>query len=215
MAPQNQTQTQTQAVSSALPTSELVSAKALAAAPVPVKNALATEVKYSPISHPELVPVHPSTTYSPIPELPYHDRALNADPTFKNLLADATITHLEPKIGSEISGIQLHELSDAQKDELALLVAERGVVFFRDQDITIDQQLDLGRYYGPLHIHQNYGHPEGYPEVHVVHNTVEGSSAFLKEYLLLDPNNEWHSDVTYERQVIRRMLRLTEIVHAF
>jgi hypothetical protein len=31
-------------------------------------------------------------------------------------------------------GVQLSELTDAQKNELALLVAERGVVVFRDQD---------------------------------------------------------------------------------
>lgn len=192
MAPQNPT-------AAAQPASAAV-------APVAIKNALATEVEHAPLEHPELAPVFPKDTYSPIQEVAYEDRALKADPTFKNLLADATVTHLAPKIGTELSGIQLHELTDAQKDELALLVAERGVVFFRGQDISIDQQVELGRYYGPLHVHQNFGHPEGYPEVHVVHNTVEGSSAFLKEYRLLDPNNEWHSDVTYERQVRCRLL---------
>ncbi|KAE8890748.1 hypothetical protein PF007_g18689 [Phytophthora fragariae] len=45
-----------------------------------------------------------------------------------------------------------------------MLVAERGVVFFRDQELDIDQQLQLGCYYGPLHVHQNLGHPKGYPE---------------------------------------------------
>lgn len=52
--------------------------------------------------------------------------------------------------GTEIHGIQLNKLTDQQKDELALLVAERGVVFFRDQDINIHEQIELGRYYGPL-----------------------------------------------------------------
>ncbi|OBZ66147.1 putative alpha-ketoglutarate-dependent sulfonate dioxygenase [Grifola frondosa] len=39
------------------------------------------------------------------------------------------------------------------KDELALLVAERGVVFLRDQEISIREQLELARHYGPLHKH--------------------------------------------------------------
>lgn len=52
--------------------------------------------------------------------------------------------------GTELHGIQLNKLTDRQRDELALLVAERGVVFFRDQDINIHEQLELGRYYGPL-----------------------------------------------------------------
>ncbi|EGZ22781.1 hypothetical protein PHYSODRAFT_324091 [Phytophthora sojae] len=121
-----------------------------AAAPtaIPVKNALFQEVQHAKFEHPELLSTFPPTTYDPIPVVPYEDRALKADPTFKNLLADATVTHLEPKIGTEVSGLQLHELTDAQKDELALLIAHRGVVFFRDQKITAEQQLELGRYYG-------------------------------------------------------------------
>ncbi|TMW65268.1 hypothetical protein Poli38472_009435 [Pythium oligandrum] len=127
------------------------------------------------------------------------DRAAYADRTFKNLLKDATVTHLAPKIGTEISGVQLHELTDAQKDELALLIAERGVVFFRDQEINMVQQLELGRYWGPLHTHENLGHPEGNPEVVVVENTLEQSEAFLKKQIY-EPFNEWHSDVSCERQ---------------
>ncbi|KAF1335470.1 Poly adp-ribose, partial [Globisporangium splendens] len=168
--------------------------------PVAIKNALNEEPVHEQFEHPELLSVYPHTKYDPIPVLPYEDRALKADPTLKNLLAgDVTVTHLAPKIGTELSGIQLHELTDVQKDELALLVAHRGVVFFRDQDITIDQQLDLGRYYGPLHIHQNLGHPEGYPEVVVVENSLETSAAVAKNQLYI-VENEWHSDVSYERQ---------------
>ncbi|RLN32002.1 hypothetical protein BBJ28_00015308 [Nothophytophthora sp. Chile5] len=187
MAPQNQD-----------PQSTAVSA-APAAAHTAVKNALAQEVLHADFEHPELLGEFPKTTYPPIPVLPYSDRGLKADPTLANLLADATITHLEPKIGSEISGLQLHELSDKQKDELALLVAQRGVVFFRDQEIDIDQQLDLGRYYGPLHVHQTVAHAKGRPEVHVVENSLATSEqrAQIQRYA---PLNQWHSDVSYERQ---------------
>ncbi|KAF1335289.1 Poly adp-ribose, partial [Globisporangium splendens] len=171
-----------------------------AKSPVAIKNALNEEPVHEQFEHPELLSVYPDTKCDPIPVLPYEDRALKADPTLKNLLAgDVTVAHLAPKIGTELSGIQLHELTDVQKDELALLVAHRGVVFFRDQDITIDQQLDLDRYYGPLHIHQNLGHPEGYPEVVVVENSLANSAAFLKNQVYV-PANEWHSDVSNERQ---------------
>ncbi|KAG3248911.1 hypothetical protein PI124_g6395 [Phytophthora idaei] len=140
-----------------------------------------------------------STPFHDEPVLPYEDRALKADPTFKNLLADATVTHLEPKIGTEISNLQLHELTDVQKDELALLVAQRGVVFFREQKISIQEQLALGRYYGPLHVHQTVGHAKGIPEVHVVENSLEVSEKRIKSQAL-EPENLWHSDVSYERQ---------------
>lgn len=69
---------------------------------------------------------------------------------------DVKITKLTPRIGTEISGLQLSELSDAQKDELALLIAERGVVVFRGQDfkdIGVERQKEFGRYFGRLHVH--------------------------------------------------------------
>ncbi|ORY03897.1 hypothetical protein K493DRAFT_162678, partial [Basidiobolus meristosporus CBS 931.73] len=52
---------------------------------------------------------------------------------------------------------------------LALLVAERGVVLFRVQGLYVRQQLSLGRYYGPLHIHHTTPHPEGLSEVHMIY----------------------------------------------
>jgi alpha-ketoglutarate-dependent taurine dioxygenase len=49
--------------------------------------------------------------------------------------------------------LQLKDLSDQQKDELGLLIAERSVVFFRDQEISPQQQRSLGEWYGEVEIH--------------------------------------------------------------
>lgn len=62
---------------------------------------------------------------------------------------------LTPKFGSEVRGIQLSQLSDKGKDELALFVAQRGVVAFRDQDfadLPIEKALEYGSYFGRHHI---------------------------------------------------------------
>jgi sulfonate dioxygenase len=70
--------------------------------------------------------------------------------------AGLQVTKLTPVIGTEIRGLQLSQLNDLQRDELALLIAERGVVVFRDQDfkdVGIEKQKEFGRYFGPLHIH--------------------------------------------------------------
>lgn len=90
-------------------------------------------------------PPHP-----PVEEFePPKDRAFFADPSKKSLLeAATTVRKLTPYIGTELEGIQLSQLTDAQKDELALLAAERGVVFFRNQDLNIDQQYALTKHYG-------------------------------------------------------------------
>ena len=65
---------------------------------------------------------------SPLTEfVPQRDRAFFADPEKKQLLSQATaVEDLTPYIGTELKGIQLSKLTDAQKDELALLVAEVG-----------------------------------------------------------------------------------------
>lgn len=47
------------------------------------------------------------------------DRGISADPAKKNLLSAAQkVRHLTPAIGTEILGVDLRQLTDAQKDEL-------------------------------------------------------------------------------------------------
>ncbi|EGN99509.1 hypothetical protein SERLA73DRAFT_168911 [Serpula lacrymans var. lacrymans S7.3] len=143
-------------------------------------------------------PYFPAVDWEPLGEVEVIDRGLSADPAKKSLLAVGKVKHLTPAIGTEIMGIDLRQLSSTQKDELALLVAERGVVFFRDQEIDIHEQLDLARHFGPLHKHATTPIPKepGLEEVHVVYNDAArrpDASAFSKLEL-------WHSDVTYEIQ---------------
>ena len=72
-----------------------------------------------------------------------------ADPKLGSLLTNAEkVFDVTPHIGTEVHGLQLNKLTDQQKNDLALLVARRGVVFFRDQKITPKESLELGRYYG-------------------------------------------------------------------
>lgn len=81
-------------------------------------------------------------------------RAAKTDKSKSSLLSAATnVRHLTGHIGTEIEGLQLKDLTNQQRDELALLIAERSVVFFRDQDITPQQQKELGEYYGKIEVH--------------------------------------------------------------
>lgn len=85
------------------------------------------------------------------------DAGTRADKSKKNLFSAATkITDITANIGTEIEGIQLKDLSDEQRDELALLIAERSVVFFRNQDISPQQQKELGEWYGDIEIHVSH-----------------------------------------------------------
>jgi len=85
---------------------------------------------------------------------PHVDPGTRADPEKKALLSAAKeVIHLTKHIGTEIVGLQLKDLTDQQKDELALLIAERSVVFFRDQDLSPQQQKALGEYFGEIEVH--------------------------------------------------------------
>jgi len=49
--------------------------------------------------------------------------------------------------------VQLSQLSEQQLDELAALVNERGVVFFREQDLTTGKQVGIFEHFGILDKH--------------------------------------------------------------
>lgn len=84
----------------------------------------------------------------------HEDAGARADKSKKHLFSAATkVTDLTTHIGTEIEGLQLKDLTPAQRDELALLIAERSVVFFRNQDISPQQQKELGQWFGEVEVH--------------------------------------------------------------
>lgn len=102
-------------------------------------------------------------------ERPYEDAGARADKSKKNLLSATTkVTDLTTHIGTEIEGLQLKDLTPEQRDELALLIAERSVVFFRNQDLTPQQQKDLGEWFGEVEVHPQTPQVPGIPGVTVI-----------------------------------------------
>lgn len=113
--------------------------------------AIRSEFRYCTI----FIPLTPFSITSELTNSSEHvDPGTRADSEKKALLGAASkVIHLTRHIGTELHGIQLAQLTDQQKDELGLLIAERSVVFFRDQDITPQQQKDLGEWYGEIEVH--------------------------------------------------------------
>jgi taurine dioxygenase len=61
---------------------------------------------------------------------------------------------ISPHIGAEIGNIDLTKpLSNNQVEELHRAFIQYQVIFFRDQKISFDDQIRLGRYFGPLGSH--------------------------------------------------------------
>ncbi|KAG0206565.1 hypothetical protein BGX33_007332 [Mortierella sp. NVP41] len=113
-----------------------------------------------------------------------------ADPEKKSLFASVTKRiDYTPKFGTELHGIKLSQLTGTQSEELAALIAERGVVWFRDQeDLDYKEHVRLGKRWGPLHVHPLVPHSQDNPEVIVLDSRL---SRF-------NTNDSWHSDVSFE-----------------
>ncbi|KAJ6006924.1 hypothetical protein N7451_004868 [Penicillium sp. IBT 35674x] len=169
-----------------------------------VRRVIEEERGKTTASYPEYLPTWDhSEKYPALQPFTHVDPGKDADRTFKDLLPEGSnIQKLTPTIGSEVTGIQLSKLDSVGKDQLALLVAQRKVVAFRDQDLadlSIQEALDFGGYFGRHHIHPTSGSPEGYPEIHLVHRN---NNAWEFDQYLAEKNSSvsWHSDVTYEQQ---------------
>lgn len=117
---------------------------------VPGRTAVEEHDNYA---HDDLLPSFPDLHWGPIEHIPYEDRGIRGDSKFRSLLQDATaVFDYNPKIGTEIHGVDLSKLNDAQRDDLARLIAYRGVVFFRNQkEFDFEAQRELGKYFGKLH----------------------------------------------------------------
>ncbi|VEU22730.1 DEKNAAC103768 [Brettanomyces naardenensis] len=146
-------------------------------------------------------------------DYPYIERGANADPEKKALFSAATeVKDLTKHIGTEIVGLQLQDLTDKQKDELALLVEERGVVFFRDQKLSPKKQLELGHYWGQVEVHPQTPQVPGLPGETVIwvdYGRANGSEITFKNADLSNwdatkfkakGNNTWHTDLVHEHQ---------------
>ncbi|GME77001.1 unnamed protein product [Ambrosiozyma monospora] len=146
-------------------------------------------------------------------DYPYIERGKNADPEKKALFGAAKeVIHLTKHIGTEIVGLQLADLTDQQRDELALLIAERVVVFFRDQKLSPQKQLELGDYWGQVEKHPQAAQVPGLRGVTVIWNDYKNKkgmgltfknsnySNWDSDKFAPKGNQAWHSDLCHEHQ---------------
>ncbi|KAK0670668.1 putative alpha-ketoglutarate-dependent sulfonate dioxygenase [Cercophora samala] len=133
-------------------------------------------------------------------ERTHEDVGARADKSKKNLLSAANkVTDLTTHIGTEIEGLQLKDLTPEQRDELALLVAERSVVFFRDQDISPQQQKELGEWFGEVEVHPQVPQVPGVPGVTVIWPDLQAQDS-PASFRSPGGASRWHTDLVHERQ---------------
>jgi taurine dioxygenase len=101
----------------------------------------------------------------------------------------ARIERLNPNIGAEVVGVDLSEpLSDADFKIVHRALVEHEVIVFRNQDITVDQQISFAERFGELSIHPFSPNMETKPAVIVLDNHEKNPPRLT---------DVWHSDETF------------------
>jgi alpha-ketoglutarate-dependent taurine dioxygenase len=107
-------------------------------------------------------------------------------------------------LGAEIAGVDLSgSLSDRVIGAIRRALLDHLVVFFHDQHLTPEQQLDFGRRFGALQVHDFVEAKAGYPEILEVRKEPEETRNF---------GGGWHTDVSYlERPSLGSVLYALEV----
>lgn len=119
-----------------------------------------------------------------------------------------SISPSTPALGAEIGGLDLDRpLSSAESDLLRAAWLKYKVIFFRDQDISHESHVRLGRLFGELEGHPVIPSVEGYPEILRIEG-VEGVELTAATLAPFQAYNKWHTDVTFRaRPSIASILR--------
>jgi taurine dioxygenase len=113
------------------------------------------------------------------------------------------VSPLTPTIGAEVRGVDLRDaLDDTTMLEIQRALGDHLVLFFRDQDITPQQQVDFMQWFGPFEYHPfAKAHPD-HPEMVVLDQTTPET----------DGANNWHTDSSFmAHPALGSMLRAVQI----
>lgn len=110
------------------------------------------------------------------------------------------LTKLTTALGVEVKGIDLSRNIDAQTiAKIRAAWTKYGIVLFRGQSITLEQQISFTKRFGPLYIDlsTDFTHPK-YREVFILSNIKKNG-----KYIGLPPEQTgeaWHSDLIYLKE---------------
>ncbi|MBN8815635.1 MAG: TauD/TfdA family dioxygenase [Sphingomonas sp.] len=101
--------------------------------------------------------------------------------------------HIQPiadHCGAEASGIDLKTLDDAELSALKAAVADRGVLFVRDQELSPEDHIAFARRWGEIDINNYFPANGGHPEIAEVRKA---------EAQTTNIGGGWHTDHSYDQ----------------
>lgn len=94
-------------------------------------------------------------------------------------------------LGAEIHGIDLATEADpAVWAAVHAALAEYGVIFFRDQELTPEQHIAMAERFAPININRFFAHAEGYPQIAEVRKEPDQKKNI---------GEGWHTDHSYDQ----------------
>ncbi|MES2096656.1 MAG: TauD/TfdA family dioxygenase [Pseudomonadota bacterium] len=100
------------------------------------------------------------------------------------------IQPLAAKCGAEARGIDLKTIDDAGMDTLKAALADRGVLFVRDQELTPEDHIAFARRWGEIDINNYFPANGGHPEIAEVRKA---------EAQTTNIGGGWHTDHSYDQ----------------
>jgi alpha-ketoglutarate-dependent taurine dioxygenase len=98
---------------------------------------------------------------------------------------------LTPRIGAIVHGVQLRDMSDEAFADLHATWLKHLVLFCRDQSLSPDEHLALGRRFGELHIHPAAPYAGDDPALMRIHTDKDS---------FRNNGEGWHSDVSADEE---------------
>ncbi len=116
------------------------------------------------------------------------------------------IAPLTGACGAEISGVSLKSLSNAEFDTIHSALLDYGAIFFRDQDLDHQSQIEFARRFGTLEVHPIVDGLEEHPEITRVLKPAGESASF---------GTGWHTDNSFFKKPSMGSVLYSKIIPPF
>lgn len=96
---------------------------------------------------------------------------------------------LSGNIGAEIDGVNLKKISKEQFNEIKIVFGKYGVIFFRNQNLSPEEEIIFAELWGEININRFFTNLEGYPKIALVSKEPDQKKNI---------GGAWHTDHTYD-----------------
>ena len=96
---------------------------------------------------------------------------------------------LSGNIGAEIYGVNLKKISKEQFKEIKIVFGKYGVIFFRNQNLSPEEEIIFAELWGEININRFFTNLEGYPKIALVSKEPDQKKNI---------GGAWHTDHTYD-----------------